>query len=260
MLAGPSLHAYADETNDIETLELVLPVFPPFQYLEDGQMKGFKLDLLREASHRAGYKLNIQFRPWARVLRMLENGDADFSNMYHNPEREKIYTFSKSVLFPITVQFFKRRDSDIKFDGNLASLEEYSIGVVNKFSYGKKFDMARKDKILKNIHPANNHLNLVSQLAGKRVELIVGSSYVLDNVIEKTGNKSKIIAISPPLSDANVYNAFTKKRDMTMVSKRMDDALLSMKKDGTFSRIILNAFAPSIASNKVSPTDPQSTN
>ncbi|MTI09170.1 substrate-binding periplasmic protein [Curvivirga aplysinae] len=229
-----------------ETLTLVVPEFPPYQYLENGEKKGFKLDLLQEASARAGYDLKIEFRPWARVLKMVENGDADFTNMYKNPEREKIYTFSQKPIFPITVRFFKHIDSAISYDGDFNKISLLKIGVVNKISYGKKFDKALVAGIFKDIERANNHNNLVSLLAGKRVDLIVGASYVIDSVIEKNGLTSTIEAVTPNLSNANVYNTFTKKRDMRQVSDAIDTALQEMREDGTFGTIIYDAFSPKI--------------
>lgn len=227
-----------------ETLRLVFPEYPPYQYTENGKQKGFKLDILKEACRRAGYDLEVEFRPWARVLKMLETGQADFTNMYKTPEREKIYTFSKDVLLSITVRFFAHSDSNFTYNGNLRSLSDLRIGVINKISYGAEFDTALKDGLFPNIQYANNHENLVALLARKRVDLIVGAGYVLDSVIETKELTDLIKPVKPALSEANAYNAFTKTRDMRQVANDLDAALRGMRQDGTFANIIYRAFSP----------------
>ena len=227
-----------------ESLILALPEFPPYQYIEDGQKKGFKLDLLREASQRAGYDLKIEFRPWARSLRMIETGQADFTNMYKNAEREKLFTFSKDPIFPITIKFFKPAHSRIDYNGNFENLADLKIGVVNKFSYGQKLDDALRSGLFKHIQQVNHHENLVSLLMRNRVDIIVGASYVIDSVISKNNLGGQILPVTPAISDADVYNAFTKTRDMKKAADKLDAALQSMRDDGSFNEIIYRAFTP----------------
>ena len=232
--------AFADDTR--KELILVVPEFPPYQYTENGEQKGFKLKLLHEASRRAGYELKVIFRPWARVLKMLEDGQADFSNMYINEERKEYLTFSDDVLFPIRIQFFAQNNQKKVYDGSFDSIKQLRIGVVNKISYGEKFDSALKEGVFSHVEIANSHENLIALLAGGRIDLAIGASYVLESVIRRNNLTKDIKPLSPPISDANVYNAFTKTKDMRPVSEALDRALQSMRDDGSFYDIIYDAF------------------
>ncbi len=69
MLLG--INAYSDE------LKLVTLEFPPYEYSENGEIKGSAVEVVKEAFKRMGQPIKINAYPWARAIKMVEGGEAD---------------------------------------------------------------------------------------------------------------------------------------------------------------------------------------
>ena len=65
--------SYAEKTLKAATL-----IYPPYEYPDDNnQSKGIAVELIQEASKRAGYKVEFDFFPWKRAVTMVESGQYD---------------------------------------------------------------------------------------------------------------------------------------------------------------------------------------
>ena len=53
-------------------LEVVTEQYPPYNYEEDGQVKGVGTEVVEEVLKEAGIDYNIKVLPWARALKKAE--------------------------------------------------------------------------------------------------------------------------------------------------------------------------------------------
>ena len=211
----------------------------PTAYLLAGKPTGMLVDLVTEAFRRAGDSVEVELMPWARCLREAETGDVDgvFSS-FKLPERQRFLAFSKEALTKQVIVFFARSESTLSFNGDLAAMRDVKIGVISGASYGEKFDSAVKDEVLRNVEQTNSIESNLQKLVFGRVDLI--PSY--RNVVLDTARRLQLLAqireMSPPIESVPTYLAFTKARDLSKPSDDFDEAIASMKQDGTYDRII----------------------
>ncbi|MDR3479174.1 MAG: transporter substrate-binding domain-containing protein [Burkholderiaceae bacterium] len=224
---------------DAQTIKLVTGNYPPYEYEEDGDIKGMAVTLINEAARRCNIAVKIQVVPWARALREAEEGlvDGVFSAIM-TPERKQKLNFTTQPIVPLMVSIFVKRGSPVKYDGHIAKLRDYRIGILNQFSNGVAFDDAVKSGTLKNIDVVDNaDLNVKKLMAG-RIDLMVNNTYGAYFLFRKYGIAGDVVELLPPLDNSPAFIAFTKKRDMNTVRNAFDNALVSMKKDGTYQRIV----------------------
>ena len=168
-----------------DTLVLAAADTWPTAYLVDGRPTGMLVDLVTEAYRRAGHSVEVKLMPWARCLKDAETGEVDgvFSS-FKLPERERFLAFSKEALTIQVIVFFARRESNQRFDGDLAALRDVKIGVITGTSYGDKFDAAVGEGVLRNVEQTNSIESNLKKLALGRVDLVPSYRYVaLDTAI-----------------------------------------------------------------------------
>ena len=101
--------------------------WPPF-FAENLPQQGYVSEVTREAFKRVGYKVTIDFVPWARALKMVEYGDADAAlGAYYTPERATYSVYSKPIVKSPDVFFKKKGSSALNTYENLKDLKGYSI-------------------------------------------------------------------------------------------------------------------------------------
>ncbi len=54
--------------NFAETLELVTLQYPPYEYEENGEVKGLAVEIVKEVFKRLDQPISIKVYPWARSL------------------------------------------------------------------------------------------------------------------------------------------------------------------------------------------------
>ncbi|WP_137940099.1 transporter substrate-binding domain-containing protein [Chitinivorax sp. B] len=223
-----------------QTLELVTLQYPPYQYEENGVVKGLVVDIVNEAFRRIRQPVNITLLPWARAIKMIEDGSADgIFTAYKTPEREVFADYSKEILMPQTVSLFVLKDSSIHFDGDLSRLAGYNFGVVRKVSYGKVFDEAVKHGQIKVPDPANTGEQNIDKLLAKRFDILVSNKYGALDILASKGVLDRVKELSPEVEQVPSYLAFSKRRNLISIRDRFDEALSEMKQDGTYEGMII---------------------
>jgi polar amino acid transport system substrate-binding protein len=218
---------------NIATLE-----YPPFIVQNNNKAEGEIAETVREIFIRLGYSTNIKFYPAARGLAMLSAGNVDaMFTLKKNKEREKTMLFPSQPLLKQDFVFFVRNDSNIIYDGNLSSLFNERIGIVNQTSYGRRFDDALGKELFKKIEVSQSFENNFQKLIAGRMDVVINSRDVGISILKKIGAVNKVKITGPPIETVFSYLAFSKKKDYKHLSNEFDKTLLIMKKDGTIDRI-----------------------
>jgi len=221
-----------------ETFQLVTLEYPPYEYTEDGKVKGIAVEVVKEAFKRMGHDVKITVLPWKRALMNVQEGSSDaIFTAYKTEEREKFLDYSKEVLMPQRTAFFVLADSGITFDGDLGKLKGKKIGTVIGVSYGEKFDTAIKSGQISTDSVKVGELN-IKKLLAKRVQLIVSNEYGALFILSKLKAKKKVKMLQPVLQDIPSYIGFSKKRKLSKLRDLFDTTLQKMKADGSYDAIL----------------------
>lgn len=228
----------AATTASAATYRFVTLEYPPYEYTENGVIKGVAVDVIKETFKLMGHEVKIEVWPWARSIEMIKNGDADgIFTFFKNPEREAFVHFSKEAVVQQKIALWVRKDSGITFDGDLSHLRNYRIGVVRKTSYGDRFDNAVKKGTLK-ITESYTINEAIKLLVNKRIDVWVSNYHGAVFELKKSGIFMEVRELQPSLQDSAAYVGFSKKRNLASLRNQFDTALAKLKTSGRYDAIV----------------------
>lgn len=224
-------------------LEIVTLHYPPYIYVENAEIKGVVVEIIKEVFNRMHQPINISVLPWARAIKRIKNGkeDAIFS-IYKTKEREIFADFSQEILIMQTVSLYVRKDSHIEFNGDINTLSRYRVGAVRQVSYGKAFDLAVKNKALPSLVLVNIGLQNFQMLLADRVDIVVSNKHGASTILKSISGSDKVRELTNILHSIPSYIAFSKKRNHIQLINKFDSILKVMKKDGSYNSIINKYF------------------
>lgn len=198
--------------------------------------QGYVAELVTEAFKRSGFEVEITYLPWARVVKMSEDGvfDGYFPEYYSDSLKEKFLVSDPLPGGPLGL--FKLKDTAITFT-RLEDLKPYKIGVVRGYINTAEFDAAnylKKDE-------ATDDLQNFKKLMKKRVDLVVSDKYVGLYTIKNNlpEDLDKVEFISPPLEEKDLFLCISKKTSgFTLKMKSFNENYQKMKADGTVDKIL----------------------
>jgi polar amino acid transport system substrate-binding protein len=236
-LAGGVSHA--GEPGLTQPLLLVTFSYPPFVEERPGKRTdGPMVELVTEAFRRIGQPIAIELFPLARALSMLETGRADaMFTMKRTPERVTRYWIPKHSLMTQDFVVFVRKDSGIRYTGDLQSLSARSIGVVDQVSYGSRFDTAAREGAFRKLEVTLSfELNFKKLLAG-RMDVVVSSRLAGLSMLKRLNAESMVQVSGPPIETVQSFLMFSKARVSREQVAQFDRALDTMQQDGSLKRI-----------------------
>lgn len=220
--------------------------------------KGFVSTVIIQAYKKAGYKVNIDFQPWDKALKMTAEGQVDgIYPTYHSREREEVFFFSE-VICESPLGLCKRRNMSRPSPGGglptqghyinfvtdpridqaqaLRDLKSYKFGAVKGYVNTPEFDGANfLTKILVDTDEAN-----IGQLLRDEVQLIVIDKYVARNIVIKKFPwfSGEVEFMHPPLSVKRLYLSVSKKTDDSEKKLRAFNAGFKvLVQDGIFENL-----------------------
>lgn len=196
--------AFEGKTQD-KTFHLVAGVYPPYT-IEDGEVSGINIDIIKAAYTAVGYQLDIELLPFTRAMYYAKNGRADGLILWHNQQREQWFSFSSKITQSELV-FYKKKQLGFEFL-SLQSLASYSIGTVANYGYSKEFLAAKN---LKKYVVGTDRQNLRKLIFG-RIDLAIIDKRMAKYLIKKEYPKYlEKLDWSGVLQKENYYLAISKK-------------------------------------------------
>lgn len=211
----------------------------PYSRYEDGVLKGSDVEILQECFKRMDVDVNLLLLPWKRALHMAMHDQVDgIFGAVKTPERMARLYYSDPVRVE-QISLFVRQESTFKFNGNLDKLKGASFGVVRDFSYGFKVDQFLKycEETGRVERGVDTEMNLFKLIKG-RFDFFIGDHFSVLHTIRNMGLKDQIRSLEPSLADNNIYLTFSKKRGLSFFRDHFNEALESVRADGTWNRIM----------------------
>jgi polar amino acid transport system substrate-binding protein len=220
-------------------VRIVTHQYYPYQYEEEGQLKGFVAAIVAEAFKRMGQPVSIKLYPFARAHTMVKNGDADgIFTVAKTAERETFADFPSEVLIWQTMALFVKADSPLGFDGDFNKLRDHRVGVIYKYRYGKVFDDVVDKGTLANVRPANSAESNVRMLVAGRIDYWVSNRELAAFVLNKLRLTEAVRELQPAVQTLPTYLMFSKKRDSAALCRRFGEEVRKMRADGSYDKIV----------------------
>jgi len=221
-------------------IRLVTLDYPPYIYDVRGRAEGPIPAVVTEVFRRMGKPVTIEFLPWSRALVMASNGDVDgLFTIKKTPEREPVLVYPREPLLTQDYVFFASKQGSFRFDGNYSSIANARIGVVRNTSYGARFDAALKQGVFAQVEVASDYERIFRMLLAGRVDMVICSRLVGMNFLRQLDPDERIAPVSgPPSETALSYLVFSRRSEAAALAEAFDQALSTMRKDGTLARLM----------------------
>lgn len=215
-------------------LPIVFEEYPPYEYVEDGQVKGINMDIIREAFKRLGMTPFFEPRPWNRGLYQLQTGEIlALSSGFKTKERMLFAYFPEAPLAMETNMVISRADRDISVT-SLEDLRGMRIGVVRGYAYGTEFDTMRGLHVIE----AQSAHQLLLMLLNDRMDVAICNEAVFRYIARKEMALDDIRFVYE-VSREPLYLMFSREHGARAKQLASDFGRIikQMKKDGTFAAI-----------------------
>jgi len=233
ILSAVTTCSYADT---LKKINLAAMEWPPF-YGEKLPENGFIAALTREALHRSGYELEIEFMPWKRALNGTQLGLYDgVLGLYYSEDRVTTLAFTKSIYQSEQV-FVKKAQSNT----NLTQPErgsEHRVAV--QFGTLQAHDAQQQGFEIYATYSNSTSLKL---LLKERVQFaLLAREHLLYMQHEQNAQniaKKAFAIVSPPFRTYKIYNAFSRKHSQSdQLVDAFNRGFLTMKQDGSYDAIL----------------------
>lgn len=222
--------AYANEP-----IQIVADEWPPFSG-RDLLSQGIAVDVSRAVLERAGYAVDVQILPWARIVQGAERGEYDaVTSLFHDEELNKSLAYSDPFI-ETKIRFLEKKGAN-SVVGDVSSLKPYSITVGAGFLYEPEFDHA---DYLQKIE-VTTALQAIRMVAAGRADLTLDSEHVLRHAIrvDDPGLNDKVDILDTVLVTQGIHLAVSRQRDdHDEVITAFNPALADMKADGTLDAVL----------------------
>ncbi|MCG7489296.1 ABC transporter substrate-binding protein [Vibrio sp. Of14-4] len=173
LTAHHSMANSAQSAGDLRELSYFTESYPPGNYLKDGKISGYAVDILKAASKMVGEEVSLSqvtLQPWARSYRTaLTEDNAVLFSTTRSEHREKLFTWVGPIT-DIKIVVMARKDANIKIN-KVMDMAKYRIGVIRD-DIGEQtlLDMG----IPRNAMQESNYVTtLAEQLMKRRIDLLV---------------------------------------------------------------------------------------
>ena len=171
---------------DDKPVTLVADPYPPYQYEEDGIVKGVDYDIIASAFQAVGYSVQVRLLPWEECLQQLDAGGADgIFQITCTPEREERYVFS-DLLRKAETAFFALSNQTMQLSETVdlhEQLQSFTLGVLSGYSYDPAIDALDPSIKMEVV----NQEDLLLGLKEKRFDLAVMDVGVAAFLADKLG-------------------------------------------------------------------------
>ena len=216
--------------------------YPPYSYGTVKKAEGLYTRLIEGVFGRMGMKVEVRALPWKQALREGGEGRAAVGGIYKNTARLKIYDYSEP-LFEERLAVYVKKGRTFHFS-RLADLQGKIIGLNSDWSYGDKFDSARKKYHFTAEEAASNLENFRKLVAGK-IDCLVADQVAASRIIRQENLSDKVQKLDKPAAVNDVYLAFAKRLGEKNLLERFNRTLEAMKKDGSYRRLFRDFIAGS---------------
>jgi polar amino acid transport system substrate-binding protein len=231
----------------------------PYQFEELGpgdqtQLSGLDIEIMREASRRAGFRPVFLELPWAENLRGVQDGDLNFAMAATPVEARKEWAWFSAPYRTENIALFVRRGEGLSRTGEasidaLARLlaEGHRIGVIRGYFVGPEASaLLTKEVFASQIVRVDNDARLVDALLTGAVDAILADRLATASTAWKSGALLRIEMLTGVLYQTPLSFIFSKASTSESTVEAFDRALEEMRASGQIAAITRHHLVPQL--------------
>ncbi len=214
----------------------ITETLPPYNYAENGTLKGISVSILKEALNAVGIQLskyNIVLYPWARGFKTtLATPNTCLFSTARNEARENQFKWAGPMLN--ATQIFISL-SDTKTANNIEELKNHMVST-HRQGIGH-YILKEKNFSKENIDLSSSTRTLFEKLRRKRVKFILENEYVISHYINGIDINWSALKKHHVVDIGELYFAFNKDTEDHVVAK-LQKGIDIIRKNGTLAKIL----------------------
>ncbi len=209
--------------------------YPPYYFHTEEGYRGVCVEIIENLCAAMDLQIKYIEYPWKRLLLSAQRGEVDaILPLFKTTQREKYLNFGNLILAYEEVNFFVKKDSQLRHIDNHEELFQHLIGVVSGYSYGDYFDSRSGVKTV----VTQNDKHLLKMFIHNRFPVGIGNRFVVAHNASLFGVPGDIAYLHPPVSREPLYMGFTKKGGKEHLTGRFSQMLVQFKKSERYLKII----------------------
>lgn len=183
-LSAKSLNLSNDELNYINNNKIkiaMLPDFPPFSFIKNGEPTGFSYEILKLISYKSGIKFKYEINKWPKNLKDFKDKKVDMIDAISFRQSRVAFTNFTKPYHESPLIIFARNEL-ISYDGIL-SLKNKKVGLTKDIFYKKDIEKLNTLEIVE----YESFQDKLKALAYGDVDIIFGHLHSTQNNILKNG-------------------------------------------------------------------------
>ena len=215
-----------------EELLILTEDLPPLNYIENGQLVGPSVDIVKEIQNRIGSTEPIQVYPWARAYKIaMERENVVLFGTAHTPNRQNLFKWVGPLAIKRDI-LVARKDAPFTIDTLEDAKQVGSLGTLR--------DDTRQEFLLENgftnLQPVSDDKQNAQKLALGRIDLWAYKIPGMIKVCKLAGVDPNLFSEVLNLRQVEVSIAFSRKTSDSIVD-RWRQAFETMQEDGTIEEI-----------------------
>jgi L-cystine transport system substrate-binding protein len=215
--------------------------YPPFDSRNsEGQLEGFDVDVAKAVAAKLGVKPEFIPTEWSGIIAALQAGKFDVivNQVTITPQRQQAVDFSQPYTYS-AAQLIQRADDKREFN----SLDEFKGDKKLGVTLGTNYDQMARAVPGINVQTYPGAPEKLRDLAAKRIDATIDDRLMLPYIIKNSQLPLRPGAI---LKGANQDQGIPFRKGNPKFAKALDDALTSLKQDGTLKKISMHWFGTDV--------------
>lgn len=208
--------------------------WPPFS---DHSGNGLSRQIATEAFALSGYQIDTLVVPYARALRLVEQGEMDACwNVTRQSNTEAMYHFGEEPLLQADISFFYRANTPMHYTDFADIPNGTKIGVIIDYEYGDEFE-AHKSRF--QIMAVSTQKSLLYMLKAGRFDVVLMFDKVFESNIKTLGLNLADYEKGHRFYTSDIYIAFNAASPQSAVySQALDEGLKALRKSGRYQALM----------------------
>lgn len=233
--------------------------FAPFEFIQDDEVVGIDIDIVKHIFSKMGITPEFKILPWTRAWMDVERGDADaVLTTSRKPSREPHVWYPKENMWVSEFVFFYNVNKKLpNFTGyQSAKNNKLKIGVVRGNSYHSSFweafpytdgstefkgDLNNEKKLNEQLSNITTFKQNIRKLGANRIGLVIADKTYGTYTAKLEGLSKQISYYGKVLYSKGYPMPFVKHSDypdIENVAKEFEEKLIQMKSNGEYQKIM----------------------
>lgn len=215
--------------------------YPPFDSRNvQGELEGFDVDVAKAVAAKLGVKPVFVPTEWSGIIAALEAGKFDVivNQVTITPQRRQVLDFSQPYTYS-AAQLIQRADDKREFK----SLDEFKGDRKLGVTLGTNYDQMARAVPGINVQTYPGAPEKLRDLAAKRIDATIDDRLMLPYMIKTSQLPLRPGAV---LKGADQEMGIPYRKGNPKFAKALDDALSSLKQDGTLKKISVHWFGTDV--------------